>query len=524
MTSSAIISSSSSPYDPHNPSPSSSSSSYLSHLNSSSSSESLPPHSSSHLTSTFLTSSSLYSSALRIKTLCHKEISFKISSNSGGTLYDLKVFLTSNSPLSPHDLLLISHGKHLSDDSLPLSSLLSSVTTDHKPLYAFLKPSVTTVIPVHIKLHGRGEIFLNCPMNMKVIDLKKKIYATKECNLSPLEQRAICSTRLMKDHNLLGDYLLGAPHTPAAAGAGGGSSSSSSSSSSKGLTIYLSQTMNLKRDLTVHLTLPNQRQVSFPFQFDDTLYFIRDILQKQFGLPLPTAHSSSTSSSNSGSSEDVTVADLGLYFQSDRKTRLSLDRSLYDYGVYPPTKSVKLVMRNHSSSPPPSPFPLISVGHGNAEEATAAAATAAVMAMPQAQGMLEELIGQELGGKRAVVSVKDGCIVVTFEADDESTTSPSASSTKPSSTSAQKPSKSSSSSASSAAAASGPASASAPPQKKSSSRSSDGLFSGMKRGFLSAGNTRSCKMKTSSSSSASSSSSSSTKGTRDERGKKEEKK
>jgi hypothetical protein len=69
---------------------------------------------------------------------------------------------------------------------------------------------------------------------------------------------------------------------------------------------------------------PESTSSPFPFQFD-ALSFIRDILQERFGFPLSAADSGSSSSFEDGSRNVVaaaSAADLDLYFQNDRKTKL----------------------------------------------------------------------------------------------------------------------------------------------------------------------------------------------------------
>lgn len=427
-----------------------------------------------------------HSSQIRIKTLCHKEISIKFPHPSSSltsqspswpslTIYQIKENILSSIPscsLNPSDLMIISNGKKLDDEiqiPFPAATTTTPHVKSHAPLYVMIKPSTTSLINLKIKISSQT-FHYSCPMNMNVLELKKMIYSTimvdsKNKNnrgdshdngscrvkITPLEQRAICCARLMRDHNLIGDYLLGS-----------GSSSSHhgpTTSGSSELIIYITKTMNLKRDLIINLRLPNQKIIKFPFQYDDSLFYIRDILDKQFGLPIP---------------DGDTSIDLGLYLESDQTLsgRLRLDHSLYDYGIFPPIKSVNLVMKNHQNS------------------STSPSGSAAPT------GFVENLLqGIGLNTKNTQVNIKDGCIYVTIHDENSSTSSPtsSAPSTTPSVPSSSSSIKSKSKSSSSTKA-----------NSPSSSESNNKMFSGMKRGFLSAGPSRSCKMKTSDTSSLSS--------------------
>jgi hypothetical protein len=462
-------------------------------LGSSSASSSHQMNSSTSLPNLIFTSSTCSPPFIRIKTLCHKEIVFPLTPRPGATtpltVLDLKNDLISSLPsphlISPHELLVISHAKSCPDDLI--------LTPDLKTVHVLLRPPPSpssvpspssSLLTVHVKINQEQQYHvLQFPLTMTVLQLKKHLHATSRvCPYTPFEQRAICSSpapRLMRDHNFLGDYLLTSCNNTSHRTH---SSSGTSSPPYTPFTIYITRTMNLKRDLTVHLTLPNQRRVSFPYQYDDSLYFIREILDRQFGLPLPREKEST----------------LGLYLlhenreiddeeETEEGMRLALDHSLFDYGICPPIKEVHLVMRNTS-------------------DATAAQSRLHLQLLPMIDNAVATAVS---GGESGWIQMSNGGITLTLSPEiliSSSSSSAPARSRKMKKTPVVVPTASAS-----------PASSPTVPTVTGSTggRRAEGsqMFSGMKRGFLSSSprsNSRSCKLKPSppSSSSATSSSSS----------------
>jgi hypothetical protein len=245
---------------------------------------------------------------VRAQTVCQRHISFPHL--EGQKVRDLKAKLCEGRDLNCEELQVIYSGKECKDiDEIP------------QQFFVLVRNTAARNVNVNVKVTDskcKENFTLSFPLNTRISKLKSLLLQNKHTKWSTTGQRLIASSKIMKDHHILGDYFL---HTP------GGKRSISP------LTIYLSQTIDSKAEMEIFITLRNKQEIKFYFEFGLPLYFAKEVLQKQFGIP----------------------KDISYCFESKSGMVLGdMNMSLLDYGILPSAgkKMHSTIIMTQSSIPP----------------------------------------------------------------------------------------------------------------------------------------------------------------------------
>ena len=172
----------------------------------------------------------------------------------------------------------------------------------------------------YVKQSGSAHVSqVNCSLNSKLSDIKKRFFKENVTDIQACEQRAILSGRVLKDESLLGDNLL---HTK---------TNNRSKKTTSICTINLTKTINKRRDIDIILELPNSRTIRFSFPCGEALYYAKVILLKQFGVP----------------------NDIPYNFKHSNGTMLTDCDTLLDHGIISST-TTSVTLTIQASQPPPS--------------------------------------------------------------------------------------------------------------------------------------------------------------------------
>jgi hypothetical protein len=210
----------------------------------------------------------------------------------------------------------ICKGKHLHcDDVRFISAGAECQDVDQAPSVcsAVVRSDVSRSVDVLVKVTGAGKvksesIALSFPLNTRIKAIKAFLHKNKHAKWSVTGQRLISSSIVMKDYQLLGDFLL---HQK----------KSLKPNHSSQFVLYLSQTVDSRVEIEFHVTLRNKQEIKFDLEFGIPLYYAKEILYNQFGI----------------------MKNLSYYFVEE-KTGLHLtdmNKCLLDYG-YLPTGGKKL--------------------------------------------------------------------------------------------------------------------------------------------------------------------------------------
>lgn len=239
----------------------------------------------------------------RVQTLCQRSVTFPY--DPANTTRDLKNQICNDKDLKPNEIMIIADGKECSDnDPAPLQS------------HVLLRTNAESTVEVIVKHQtapsnhcNKENIALTLPLNTRISKLKTQLLKDKHTKLSPSGQRLISCSKVMKDHQMIGDFILlqkkGSRGTP--------------------LTIFLSQTIDSREEMEIHVTLRNKQEIKFYLEFGIPLYYAKEILQNQFGIS--KSHS--------------------YHFVRDdtKQPLLDLHKSLLDYGILPSWgKKLQLVL------------------------------------------------------------------------------------------------------------------------------------------------------------------------------------
>ena len=241
-------------------------------------------------------------STITVKTLCKKVLNF--SCVEALVVSALKREICSrSSSLTESDLDIVSAGKILNDGDL----LHAGGTV---PVFVIVRSQATSTVELTVK-EGSITHRMKFPVNMRISEMKRRLYHHKITKLKPAEARIILNSRVMHDSSLIGDYLLGCR------------SAEGKPTKTSDIRLYISKTLNLNAEVNVALELPNLQMLRFSIEVGDSLCYVQDILERQFGL----------------------TRDISTQLYLENGTPLSPSLSLFDYGVKPGDREVKMKLR-----------------------------------------------------------------------------------------------------------------------------------------------------------------------------------
>ena len=231
---------------------------------------------------------------LRMHTVCQRNIS--IPHRHGLNVADLKAYICQGKDLRSEEIQLLSSGKECANaDPVPPQS------------YVLVRSTAMRCVEVSIKITGvksKHIVLLSLPLNTRVSKLKSLLFKEKHTKWNITGQRLIASSKVMKDHHILGDYLF---HVAAG----------KKTNAAHPLSIYLSQTIDSRAEMEIHVTLRNKQVIKFYFECGLPLYYAKDILHKQFAIPSTLQYCFCCS------------------MQGMRAVRTDMQKCLLDYGILP---------------------------------------------------------------------------------------------------------------------------------------------------------------------------------------------
>ena len=225
-----------------------------------------------------------------VQTLSNRTI--KIPRSTIQTVEDLKHHVCRPSCVLAENISIVSQGMSLNDEDTITQHLM-------KPIYAFIKTSSIRNVTVSVK-HSCGSAKVtqvNCSLNSKLSDIKKRLSKDNVTDIRACDQRIIISGRVMKESCLLGDYLL---------------HSKLNKSKTAVCTMIISKTINPRRELDIVLEMPNSRVIHFSFPCGEALYYAKMILLKQFGVPDDIPYHFNHSGSGAVLNDHDTLLDHGI--------------------------------------------------------------------------------------------------------------------------------------------------------------------------------------------------------------------
>ena len=234
---------------------------------------------------------------LRLKSL-HGDITIK---NDLATVLDIKHKVCMSTPFVPADLIFISNGTELHDDCSIQINTWCLVRTNANSIAEF---------NVNVSVDGVQKNFgiLKFPVSIKIFHLKRELQKITKIK----SMRVIVGGRILRDENLLGDYLLC-------------SAKRQHAKYSRDFTIFVTKVIDLRREIDLVVTLLGGGEVKEKIELGLPLGYLREIMWRHHQLP----------------------KDLPLRFAmivSGSLLELDPKLSLLDYGVDGNEKEVNLFM------------------------------------------------------------------------------------------------------------------------------------------------------------------------------------
>ena len=279
--------------------------------------------------------------SLKIKTL-FGEIMLKLDDNEQSSLSatQLKVVLCRNTDFQPGDLILVRNGRSIPDDSVVVNERSQLVKSPKEDIFVLLKPSCSTQCVFNVKVSsndGSGATKflsgLSYPANSKIFYLKRELY--KQTKISEGAMRLILGAKVLKDEYMLGDYIILAtkrntfplsstssstPFSSLSSSKSASTSGQQKSSASNRCTIFLQITIDMNREVEINIKLINKETLKFSLNIGAPLIHMRQILHHRYHIPPHMALKFITN------------------FKRDSKTPgekyhlTDMSKSLYDYG------------------------------------------------------------------------------------------------------------------------------------------------------------------------------------------------
>jgi len=167
-----------------------------------------------------------------------------------------------------------------------------------------------------------GEKSMDIPLNIKISSIKKELYSKKITSLKPELQRLIIDGKVLKDHSILGDYLISAVRS------GILRESAAKPTKKHKLVVYISKTIDPKHEVDITVKLNEKKSLQLSFELSKPIGLILDILHKKYMFPLPNKTSSF-------------VFYLPQH-HSKQMLELDMNKCLLDYGITNNTKVLTL--------------------------------------------------------------------------------------------------------------------------------------------------------------------------------------
>ena len=208
---------------------------------------------------------------------------------------EVKKTLSSNSSIATKDIMLISNGREVSEDmEVPAS----------KVIYAMVRAKASSEITLKLCVNNgsaKANMEFTSSIGSKVYQIKREL--RKICKMSEFGMRCIIGGRVLRDENILGDYVLST-----ALG------SKVQNKRAKEITLYVNKTIDLKRDVDIHFHLMGGSVIKSYFDIKSPSIGLLELLRVK--APFPSSVS------------------VNFCIELSRTlVRLDADKCLFDYGV-----------------------------------------------------------------------------------------------------------------------------------------------------------------------------------------------
>lgn len=221
------------------------------------------------------------------------------------TLGNLFRELASTTPFDPQHFLFIRNSKRLTDENMEIKGGF--------PVFVLLKSSCCVPIKVQVKI-GSSPLSssLSFPANMRISMLKADLFSKKVTSIKPYAQKIIIGGRIAHDSDILGDFFLKKP---------------SNKSNHDHLTLFISETINIKHEVDVELMINPRVKINCSFGLSQPIQRLRQIIWERLSIP--------------------TNAALALYMKyenSNKFIQLNPAYHLLDYGVTTSKNKIEILL------------------------------------------------------------------------------------------------------------------------------------------------------------------------------------
>lgn len=208
---------------------------------------------------------------------------------------DVKRILSSNSSIAAEDIMLVSKGQEVLEE-MEVSS--SSV------MYALVRTKAASKISLKLCVNdgsGKSKMEFISSAGTKIYQLKREL--KKVCKISEFGMRCILGGRVLRDENVLGDYVLSTALC-----------SKVQNKRAKEITVYVNKTVDLKRDVDVDFHIVGGKVIKSYFDIKSPIIGLMALLKGKAHFP------------------PCLVVNLCVEI-SNTLVQLDLDKCLFDYGV-----------------------------------------------------------------------------------------------------------------------------------------------------------------------------------------------
>lgn len=257
------------------------------------------------------------SHTLKIKSLYGDMI---VSNASDKSALEVKSYLCGGTSIDPKDILFVSLGKEVHDEE----SMCAYCHNGAPRIFAMIRSGAKSMVSISVNYSGgqNSNHIAEFPASTKLFHFKRELWSRKLIPWRPTRLRLIIGGRtLSNDYGFLGDYILLAVNRNARKGL------------SASCPVYVSQMMDTKHEVKIHLALPRRAKLSFLFEIGVHISFIREILVHKYAFP----------------------HELVLRFEMARGggwMYLDPSSTLIDYGILSSAKEINLRLMSQSTAVP----------------------------------------------------------------------------------------------------------------------------------------------------------------------------
>ena len=180
-----------------------------------------------------------------------------------GTKYasEIKETLSANSTIAVEDIMLVENGREL---------LGENEICANRVIYAMVRTKASSKVSLTLSVSNgknKSNLEFTSSVGSKIYQVKREL--RKLCNFSEFAMRCIIGGRVLKDENMLGDYIL----------SNALSDSKTRKKGTKNITLYVTKTVNLKKDVDIHFHLLGGTVLKSYFEIQSPTCGLREVLK-----------------------------------------------------------------------------------------------------------------------------------------------------------------------------------------------------------------------------------------------------